>query len=72
MPSLLVFNRVYRLEIQGSHVGIFDRLYEALPLYPSPWLALPSPAPFPCVNKYNVHVIVIVRYVRGQGGKMGS
>jgi hypothetical protein len=33
MSSLLVFNRVYRLEIQSvSHVGIFDRLCELSPL----------------------------------------
>ncbi len=32
------------------HVGIFDRLCEALPLQLSPWLALPPPPPDPCVN----------------------
>jgi hypothetical protein len=38
MSSLLVFNRVYRLEIV-SHIGIFD------------WFIYPSPL-LPCVNKY--------------------
>jgi hypothetical protein len=32
MSSLLVFNRVYRLEIV-SHVGIFDLSCELAPLY---------------------------------------
>ncbi len=39
MSSLLVFNRVYRLEIQSVMVGIFDSLTL-------------SPPPLLCVNKY--------------------
>ncbi len=33
--SLLVFNRVYRLEIQVCHVGIFGPSCELAPLEPS-------------------------------------
>ncbi len=57
MSSLLVFIRVYRPKIHSvmSHVGIFDKLCELLPLKPSLWLALP---PLPCVNKYTVYKAV--------------
>jgi hypothetical protein len=39
MSSLLVFNSFETEDTIISHFGIFDRLFEALPLYPSPWLA---------------------------------
>jgi hypothetical protein len=42
MSSLLVFNRIYRLEI-ASHVGIFDPSCELLPLYLLSDLPDPSP-----------------------------
>jgi hypothetical protein len=39
MSSLLVFNRVYRLEIQSvSHVGVFDPSCELVPLYKLPYV----------------------------------
>jgi hypothetical protein len=42
----MVFNRVETEDTIISHFGILNRLFEALPLYPSPWLALAS-LPFP-------------------------
>ncbi len=54
MPSLLVFNRVYRLEI-ASHVGIFDPSCELLPLYLS--LTSPTPLPLPKVNVQNIQIV---------------
>jgi hypothetical protein len=54
MLSLLVFNRVYRLDTV-SHIGIFDPSCELAPLY-SYNLLTGSPPPPPttpsCVNKY--------------------
>jgi hypothetical protein len=38
MPSLLVFNRVCRLEIHG---GIFDPALRTIALYPNLWITLP-------------------------------
>jgi hypothetical protein len=52
MSSLLVFSRVYRLEIQlVSHVGSFDPSCELLPLYLLSDLIHPSP---PSQSKHTV------------------
>jgi hypothetical protein len=56
MSSLLVFNRVYRLESGDtiSHAGIFDPSNElATPLTFS-LVHLPLPTHLPYVNKYSV------------------
>jgi hypothetical protein len=49
MSPLLVFNRVYRLEV--SHVGIFDPCCEQAPLLTSHWFTYPPPFPLPRVNQ---------------------
>jgi hypothetical protein len=53
MSSLLVFNRVYRVENGDtvSHVGIFDPSCELAPSNLLTGSPTPSP-PFPVVNKY--------------------
>jgi hypothetical protein len=52
-----VFIRVYRLEIQVNHVGIFDpALWTVDPLTFSLVQILP-PSPRPCVNKYTVYTM---------------
>jgi hypothetical protein len=51
MSSLLVFNRVYRLENTVSHVDIFDPSCELAPIEPTYWFTN-TPTPLPCVNKY--------------------
>jgi hypothetical protein len=63
MSSLLVFNRVYRLEIQSVMLVVPTPLVLA-PLY----LLSSSPTPpLPCVNKYRyIHSIQCVR-----GGGLG-
>jgi hypothetical protein len=55
MSSLLVFNRVYILEIQSVMVGSYDPSCKLAPLYllySSPNHSPPPPPP--CVNKYRV------------------
>ncbi len=47
MSSLLVFNRVYRLEIQSVMLVFSTQLCELLPLLPSLWFTSPTPPPFP-------------------------
>jgi hypothetical protein len=54
MSSLLVFNRVYRLEIQPVMV-VLSTCFVNLLLKPSLCLARP---PLPCVNKYTEPVFV--------------
>jgi hypothetical protein len=44
MSSLLVFNKVHRLNIQSGHVGIFDLSCKLAPLY---LLSSSPPAPLP-------------------------
>ncbi len=68
MPSLLVFNRVYRLEIQTVLLVFSTGFVKHCPsnllsgqLYP------PS---LPCVNTYTVQCTHVC--VRGGGGSMGS
>jgi hypothetical protein len=65
MSSLLVFTIVYRLEIQVSHIGIFDPSCEIAPLS-SHWFIFP-PSPLPCVNKYRGSTMCNV----GGGGGIG-
>jgi hypothetical protein len=68
MLSLLVFNRVYRLEIQSAMFVFSTQLCELLPLQPSLCLVLPS-YPIPCVNKYAVYCSVhayTIQNVRGR------
>jgi hypothetical protein len=63
MSSLLVFNRVYRLEIQ-SVMLVFSTGFLNYCLL-SGYLSLPSPTP-PRVNKYTVYT-----YTKCKGGSMG-
>jgi hypothetical protein len=64
MSSLLMFHKVYRLEIcTVSHVGIFDPSCEIAPLY----LLSSSPPPLSCVNKYRSIVYSLYR-----GGDRGG
>ncbi len=71
MPSLLVFNRVYRLEIQ-SVMMVFSPGF--MNYYPSNLLSVcSSPTPLPIVNKYEVYSIhVYVQCVGGGGGHRGE
>jgi hypothetical protein len=70
MSSFLVFNRVYRLEIQSVIVGIFDLSCKLVHLY---LLSRSSPPPPPpCVNKYrSIHSIILYIVQRGGGGGDG-
>jgi hypothetical protein len=47
MSTLLVINRVYRLEIQSVMLVFSTQLCELLPLLPSLWFTFPTPPPFP-------------------------
>ena len=66
MPSLLVFNRAYRLEIQSVMLVFSTGFVNSAPLTFS-LVSSPFPTPpFPCVNKYTV-LTYTVQYVRGVG-----
>ncbi len=67
MLSLLVFNRVYRLEIV-SHVGIFDPLVKQHLSYLLTSSPPPSPSPPSCVNKYRVCIYTVCK--RGEGDRV--
>jgi hypothetical protein len=67
MSSLLVFNRVYRLEIQFNHIGIFRPVLWTIVSLTFSLVALPPPLPW--VNKYTVYGL---RIKCGGGGSMGS
>jgi hypothetical protein len=54
MSSLLVFNRVYRLEIKSVMLVFSTQHCELLPLLPSLWFTSPTPPPFP-VLKHNIY-----------------
>jgi hypothetical protein len=71
MSSLLVFKRVYRLEIDTvSHVVISTQLCELMHA-PLPSLQFTSTSPPPCVNKYrSIHTVYAVcnrEWGRGSG-----
>jgi hypothetical protein len=54
MSSLLVFNRVYRPEIQSVMLAFLTELWELLPQYPSLWFTSPTtPPPVPQL-KYSI------------------
>jgi hypothetical protein len=53
MSSLLMFNRVYRLEIQSVMFGFSTLLCELLPLISFSLVNLPPP-PFPVLT-YNIY-----------------
>jgi hypothetical protein len=61
MLSLVVFNRVYRLEIQSVMVVFSTQLCELLSLYSYLWLAS---SPLPCMNKCTVYTYTVCK-----GGK---
>ncbi len=66
MSSLLVFNRVYRLEIQSVMLIFWTGF---LPLLPSLWLSLPlPPSPLPYANKYTGYTYTQC----ARGGSLGS
>jgi hypothetical protein len=66
MSSLLVFNRVYRLEIQISLVVIFDQPGKMLPLY---LLSdFPTSPPLPKVNVQYIYTDSVWLWGWGGGG----
>jgi hypothetical protein len=67
MSSLLVFNRVYRLEIQSVILLFSTPLVNQLPSKLLAGSSTPTP-PLPCVNMYGVHVFLLCVTVRGGGG----
>jgi hypothetical protein len=54
MSSLLVFNRVYRLEIQSVMLVLSTQLCELLPLSPSLWFTHP---PLPKVKVQKIQTV---------------
>jgi hypothetical protein len=52
MSSLIVFNRVYRLEIQSVMLVFSTQLCELLPPLPFSLVQLSPLRPLPCINKY--------------------
>jgi hypothetical protein len=58
MSSLLVFDRVYRLEIQSVRLVFSTQLCELLSLYPSLWFnSSLSPPPLPKVKVQNIQTV---------------
>ncbi len=51
MSSLLVFNKVYRLEIQSVMLVFSTQVCELLPLYPLSGSPPPPPPPLPKVQR---------------------
>ncbi len=70
MSSLLVFNRVYRLEILSVMLVFSTSFVNYCPSnLLSGWLPLP-PSPLPCVNKYTVYAYSVCK--RGKYGVIGE
>ncbi len=70
MSSLLVFNRVYRLEIQSVMLVFSTPLVNKRPS--NLLTGSPTPLPtLPCVNKYTVYTYRVSKGLGGGGG-MGS
>ncbi len=63
MSSLLVFNKIYRLEIQSVMLVFSTQLCELLPLYPSLWFTSPTFPP----SKVKVEYIEYRQCVAGRG-----
>jgi hypothetical protein len=71
MSSLLVFNRVYRLELQSVMLVFSTQLCKRLPLNPSLWFTSPNPAPLLLV-KVQVYLYKQCSVWLGAGGGMLS
>jgi hypothetical protein len=70
MSSLLVFNRVFRLEIQSVMLVFLTGIVNNCPLTFSLVSSLSPPLPLPCVNKYTVYTCKGGEYgVIGGGGR---
>jgi hypothetical protein len=63
--SLLVFNRVYRLELLSVMLVFSTGFVNSNPL--TSLISSPPFPPLPCVNKYTVY-----RYTMSKGESMGS